>query len=823
EIPHYQNELAGKIESILGEKLTINDAEAILNKRDFIVEMLGILKNEKIYDYFKHIMQYPEGDPSTLWLSNTERVLMECYKGLGPEMSLKSNELGKFQETLQRHMDARSSLLRLIRWGLFSKDKYWTKRVLVENQLKRNKEGFNSLVEKIDNRLNLEHNITKLKNQDWLIDIPDTYQKVHFQNWFYLKKLAVKSKTIFTSLRNFKEYFNPQKLTYEDLKKKLEDLFVLIKEIPEKKQRWNQYLTDSQLNTIINNPTVVEKFKSTLRTDFDSLCDFDSLKEEIHPNQMKAIDRLMEAATDSEHETLESLFQNSLRLAWIEHIETKYPLLRSVSSLKFHQMEADLQNNVSEKLALSNDMLLLRARERTYEKVEYNRLKNVVTYRDLLHQVTKKRRVWPLRKVIATFDMELFDLIPCWLASPESVSAIFPMKEMFDLVIFDEASQCFVERGIPAMYRGRQIVIAGDDKQLRPSDLYQVRFEDESEDLPELEIDSLLDLAKHHLLGLQLKGHYRSKSLDLIDFSNRHFYDGNLKLLPDFNVVNSQIPAIDYVKVDGIWDKNINREEALKVVELLKDIAKTQPDKDVGVVTFNAKQQQHILDVIDEKTMTDGWTFPESWFVKNIENVQGDEKDIIVFSTAYAPDEKGKMSMQFGSLNAVGGENRLNVAITRAQEKIIIVSSILPPQLQVEDSKNDGPKLLKKYLEYALEVSSGNFTATLPPEPVRNQAWYLKSRVINWSSKSFDGYNFNQELPFADVTIKRDGKYVGLMLTDDNLYYQSLSVKDMHVYTPFVLTKKKWKFKTLFSREVWNNEEQVEEVITRFVTHHAEE
>lgn len=823
EIPRYQNELAGKIEKILGERLTIEDAEAILNKRDFMVEMLGMLKNEKIYKYFKHIMQYPDGDPSTLWLSNTERVLMECYKGLGPEVSLPADQLGKFQETLQRSMDARSSILRLIQWGLFSKDKYWIKRVLVENQLKRNRDGFTAMVEKIDNRLNLEHNITKLKNKEWLIDLPDSYQKVHFQNWFYLQKLAVKCKTIFTSFRNFKEYFNLQKLTFPELKNKLEDLFLLIKEIPEKKVVWKRYLSDAQLSLIINNTAVIEGMKSSLRTDFDSLCDFDQLKENIHSNQLNAIDRLMETAQDKDYETIEALFQNSLRLAWIEHIETKYPLLRSVSSMKFQQMEAELQNNVSEKMALSNDMLLLRARERTYEKVEYNRLNNMVTYRDLLHQVTKKRRVWPLRKLISHFDMEMFDLLPCWLASPESVSAIFPMKEMFDLVIFDEASQCFVERGIPSMYRGRQIVIAGDEKQLQPNDLYQVRFEEEKDDIPELEIDSLLDLAKHHLLGLQLKGHYRSKSLDLIDFSNKYFYEGNLKLLPDFNVVNAREPAITYVKIDGVWDKNVNKIEAHAVVDLLKEIAINTPDKDVGVVTFNAKQQQYILDVIDQRTLQDDWVFPETWFVKNIENVQGDEKDIIIFSTTYAPDEKGNMVMQFGSLNALNGENRLNVAITRAREKITIVSSILPQQLNVEESKNDGPKLLKKYLQYALDVSNGNFVPTLPPEPNRREEWYLKSRVINWSSNSFDGYDFSQELPFADVTIRHDDRYVGLMLTDDNLYYQSMSIKDMHVYTPFVLTKKNWKFKTLFSREVWNNEQQVEEVITRFVRHHTEE
>src|SRR5690606_18371116 len=126
---------------------------------------------------------------------------------------------------------------------------------------------------------------------------------------------------------------------------------------------------------------------------------------------------------------------------------------------------------------------------------------------------------------------------------------IFPMTELFDLVIFDEASQCFAERGIPAMYRGKQVIIAGDGQQLKPNELYQVRWE-EDEDAPDLEVDSLLSLAERYISTVHLQGHYRSKSLELIDFSNRHFYDDRLKLLPDRNIVNLNQPAIQYCKVD---------------------------------------------------------------------------------------------------------------------------------------------------------------------------------------------------------------------------------------------------------------------------------
>ncbi|MEP2773960.1 MAG: AAA domain-containing protein [Fulvivirga sp.] len=816
EVPAYLKGIGDQIEALVGQRLDFDDCDAIYSKRDYVVEMLSILKDKQAYEYFQHMVGHADSETSSLWLSNTERVLLECYKGVGPETSLPADQLGKFQEVLQRSMDARKSLVRLIQWSLFSKDKYFIKRVLVENGLKRNREGFKTMVNKVDNRLNLEHNLTKIKQKEWIKDVPDSYEKVHFQNWFYIMKMAVKAKLIFNSVRNLKEFFNVKKMTYEEFREKIEALYAILRDFSQKKTVWQLYLTSSQIVAITEDEDKGDILKKSVKKDFDALCEYDKLKANLNPQEHVVINKLI----DNESVALDgmmALFQNSLRLAWIDHIETKYPILRSVSSMKFQQLEAELQNCVREKLRLSNDMLLLRAREKTYENVEYNRLSNMVTYRDLHHQVTKKKRIWPIRKVIDQFSHELFDLMPCWLASPESVSAIFPMREMFDLVIFDEASQCFVERGIPAIYRGRQVLVAGDDKQLRPNDLYMVRYEEETDDSDvALEVDSLLELANHHLKDVQLKGHYRSKSLELIDFSNKHFYDGNLKLLPDQRVVNSNEPAIEYVKLDGVWENNTNKVEANAVVDLLLRTLKIEENKSVGVVTFNARQQQLILDIIDERFISEGKIFPPNWFVKNIENVQGDEKDIIIFSTGYAPDQTGKMVMQFGSLNAVNGENRLNVAVTRAREKIVIITSIYPQQLKVEGLKNEGPKLLQQYLAYAKDVSEGTFVPTPQPKSEHHVDWYLKQKLQAWASEKISDYTFSEELPFADLTVKQDKKYLGLIVTDDDLYYHSPSIKDMHVYTPFALSGKNWKFKGVFSREFWNDPKRVEEGIQRF-------
>ena len=482
-------------------------------------------------------------------------------------------------------------------------------------------------------------------------------------------------------------------------------------------------------------------------------------------------------------------------------------------------MVSELQEAVKEKLNISKDITLLKTRERTYEGVEFNRLNNMVTYRDLAHQVTKKKQIWPIRKLIQHFENELFDLVPCWMASPEAVSAIFPMAQLFDLVIFDEASQCFAEQGIPAMYRGKQIVITGDKMQLSPFDLYKVRWEEELDDNvdPSLEVDSLLDLASQYLMQVQLRGHYRSQSMDLIEFSNQHFYKGRLTLLPDKRILDKNQPAIAYIKVDGGWSKQVNEKEADEIVAIVERLMQEQPKKSIGIVSFNARQQDHIMDKLEQKAIEKSISFPESLFVKNIENVQGDERDIIIFSIGYAPDEKGKMNHHFGSLNIQKGENRLNVAITRAREKIIIVTSIFPQQLEVDDTKNEGPKLLRKYLEYAMQVSEGQFVPTLNPRESHRIDWFLKDKIKHFTFDQNIELEIKEEMPFADLTIKSGDKYMGLIITDDDIYHQSISIKDMHIYTPFTLSAKNWKFIGVHSREYWHDKEAIKDRLLKFV------
>lgn len=801
---------------ILGFPIDFEDASWFLDRQDEIKKLVDMLKNDTVYQFFQYMVTYDQKiDP--LSFSNAERNLMQCFTGYGPEISLVSDELGKFQEVLERSLDARKSLIKWINWKLFSKDKIFVSRVLIANNLESNREGFKILAEKIDNRLNLEHNLSKLAEKEWLSSIPKNYRKIDFQNWFYYQKLAISAHNSFVSFRNLKEYFNVKSLSFNELKNKITGILNGLSEVKKYRKKWKPYISNNTINVLVSDPEKEKLYVETLTRDFDSLCEYDALKDVFDPYKKVIVNKLIEKVSPMDLDKAFEVLDNSLRLAWIDHIETKYPTLRTVSSGKLFEQEEELRHTVSEKVRLSNEILLLKTRERTYKDLEFNRLNNRVTYRDLEHQVNKKRRIWPIRKLLSHFDREIFDLIPCWLVSPESASAIFPMEEIFDLVIFDEASQCFTENGIPSIYRGKQVVVTGDDKQLQPNDLYRVRWEEEeSDDTAELEIDSLLDLAKINLMQVSLQGHYRSQSLDLIDFSNQHFYEGKLKLLPSYEAAARKEPAINYVKIDGIWENQMNMMEAEKVVELVLAEIKKNPFKEVGVVTFNVLQRALISELLEVKAAQQKIMLPESLIVKNIENIQGDEKDCIFFSIGYAPDKKGKMRLNFGTLNQEGGENRLNVAVTRAREKVVLVASILPAQLNVKDLKNQGPKLFKKYLEYAWQVANGEYLPSINQPKIWTSQWYLSHKLKELNILPNGQIEKKEEMPYADLTVYKQGKLHGLLLTDDYYYYDSLSIKDAHVYQPNAFRKKGWTFERLFSRQLWMNKEDVEDRLLRF-------
>lgn len=793
-----------KMVHILGQRLDWEQCEICADREQQLTELIDLLSTVQVYENFVNIVHEPEGDASPLWLANMEKLMVECFDEEGPELSVPTQQLGQLQQALYRSMKSRRSLFGLLRWELFSKDKFLVTRVLVNNNLRSNRQGFKVLERKLDRRLNLEHNLTKLRAVPWIKSLPGYQNADQLRDWFAFQQAAMTARSHFQSLRGLPSILDPQHHGSDDMVSKLSGLREILHSFPAQKAKWSEWLLPIQIRMLIDHKDIGPLWEKTISNDFDELVDFDRLSETLQPYEKQIIDKIHEVHGDWDEQEFENILINSLCLSWIEHVEIKHPELRIVSTGKIEALESELLEKIEAKEVIGSEILLMRARERMTDNLEFNRLNNRVSYRDLNHQLTKKKKIWPIRKLVNEFEDEVFKLLPCWMASPEAVSSIFPMKELFDIVIFDEASQCFAERGIPSLYRGRQVIIAGDSQQLQPFDLYQSRWEEDDTEDPDAESTSLLDLGSRYLQELGLHGHYRSQLPELIQFSNQHFYKGRLRLLPDRNKVNEKEPAIEYIKVKGHWVNNANKEEAEKVVSLVRSISAAHPEKEIGVITFNAPQQELIQDLLDKATDTQ-WSAPSTLFVKNIENVQGDERDIIVFSIGYAKDKQGKLKAQFGSLNMAGGENRLNVAVTRARQKIVVVASIDPGDLKVEDTVNKGPKLLRAYLEYAAETSSRKGPAQSYEVDRHPASWYLKRLIRNELPL---GVALETNLPYCDFMVRRDNEYTALLLTDDDHYFETPSGKSAHALVPRSFQLRNWKFKMLYSRNFWANREK---------------
>jgi very-short-patch-repair endonuclease len=444
-------------------------------------------------------------------------------------------------------------------------------------------------------------------------------------------------------------------------------------------------------------------------------------------------------------------------------------------------------------------------------------------------------------RYVKKFEFELFKGIKIWMMTPEVVSEIMPLEaDLFDLLIFDEASQIYVEKGIPAIARAKKVLIVGDHKQLRPSGLGIGRADfaeeeseeaEESEGLAALEEESLLDLARFKFPSVVLDYHYRSKYEELIAFSNYAFYKGRLHVSP--NVSPPEKPPIEVIKVeDGKWIDRTNLAEAERVVRLLKDFfASRKKAQTVGIITFNSYQRDLVMDLLDREGRTDP-AFSDALkreterkengediglFVKNIENVQGDERDCIIFSIAYAKNESGKVVRNFGWLNQRGGENRLNVAISRAKEKIYIVTSIEPFELSVGDLANNGPKLFKKYLEYACAVSRGDKAAArtiligLCGETTEADISTADTEFEDAVYESLAGAGYEVERGIGiggyriDLAVKKDGKYLLGIECDGKLYIGSDSTRERDVHRQKYLESRGWSIYRLRANRWWRD------------------
>ncbi|WP_085315857.1 DUF3320 domain-containing protein [Derxia lacustris] len=439
----------------------------------------------------------------------------------------------------------------------------------------------------------------------------------------------------------------------------------------------------------------------------------------------------------------------------------------------------------------------------------------------LRREMNKKARHIPLRQLVAGIPTALSRLTPCLLMSPLSIAQFLPASaSLFDVVVFDEASQIPVWDAIGAMARGRQVVMVGDPKQLPPSNFFGRSDAEEDDEDVEGDLDSILDeCLGANLPTLDLSWHYRSRSENLIAFSNHRYYDGKLVTFPS---PATDDRAVSFHAVNGSYAKGGARTNQAEAKALVADLVARLKSPGfrasgltVGVVTFNTEQMKLIQDLLDEECRRDpsieshfAETQLEPVFVKNLESVQGDERDLMYFSITYGPDPAGRLSMNFGPMNKDGGERRLNVAITRARQELRVFSTLRADQMDLSRTQAAGVRDLKHFLEFAergpralAEATRGSLGGFESPfeeavaAALAGRGWLLQTQI---GASSF-------RIDLAVVDPDAPGRYLAGVECDGATYHRSATARDRDLLREQVLRGLGWEIVRIWSTDWWTD------------------
>lgn len=457
----------------------------------------------------------------------------------------------------------------------------------------------------------------------------------------------------------------------------------------------------------------------------------------------------------------------------------------------------------------------------------------------LRHQIGLKRPSKSIRELVAMMPDHFSSLAPCLLMSPLSIAQYLPADHPpFDVVIFDEASQITTWDAIGAIARGRQTIIVGDPKQLPPTNFFGKSDDDEDDDQLEdyeRDLESILDEVKASgLPTLQLNWHYRSRHESLIAFSNQRYYDNQLVTFPSPQTTDSAV-AFRHLP-DSHYDRGKTRTNLIEAEAIvIESVARMKawlrlPEvsrKTLGVVTFNSQQQTLIQDLFDAAQRDDPsleWFFSddriEPTVVKNLENVQGDERDVMMFSITFGRDESGKVPLTFGALNLDGGERRLNVAVTRAREELIVFSSFRAEQLNIERSQSRGVADLKQFLTFAEKTfyefpnaveGDGNEETLVSrlefavAERLRQLGWDVVEQV------GVSGFR----IPLAVRHPSKAEIYLAGIECDGPTYRNSATARDRDKTRQLVLENLGWNILRVWSRDWWYDPDGATEQLDR--------
>lgn len=448
----------------------------------------------------------------------------------------------------------------------------------------------------------------------------------------------------------------------------------------------------------------------------------------------------------------------------------------------------------------------------------------------LSRELQKKTRHKPIRAMFEDMGERLLDLCPCMMMSPLSVAQFLPSDfNAFDVVIFDEASQMTTWDSVGAIARGKNVIVVGDPKQMPPTNFFNAVADPDDPD--EEDLESILDQAlAAGLPHLRLMGHYRSKHETLIAFSNSKYYENSLVTYPSSDTKDS---AVSLRRVDGIYAKGKGRNNPIEakavVEEVVKRLSHPRYSKlSLGIVTLNTDQQRTIEDLLDDARRrypniepyfqaTDDY---DPVFVKNLESVQGDERDVIIFSMGYGPTEPGgkTMSMNFGPLNKSGGERRLNVAITRATTEVVVFASFDSSMIDLSRSSATAVEHLKHYLEFAekgpialaeqstaaygIDQFDSDFEQAVAGA-LRDQGWQVQTQI------GVSKFRVDLGIVHPDSP----GLYLAGVECDGATYHGSPSARDRDRTRQAILENLGWRLIRLWSTDYFRDPEAAIEAI----------
>ena len=518
-------------------------------------------------------------------------------------------------------------------------------------------------------------------------------------------------------------------------------------------------------------------------------------------------------------------FQLAYYESLIRHIFEKMPDLAQFDGRSFEQLQEKFRDLDVKRIQIARQQVA---------RCHYDQMPKqqaVVGELGLLRrEINKKRRHLPIRKLLKEAGQAIQQIKPVFMMSPMSIAQFLePGGLEFDLMLMDEASQVRPVDALGAIARSKQIVVVGDDKQLPPTQFFSTVLSD-TEDLDDEEfftgdLESVLGLClAQNVPQRMLRWHYRSRHQSLIAVSNREFYDDQLFVFPSPRLQSDELGVCFHFIEEGVFDRGgsaSNRVEAKIVAEAVMEHARNHPDLTLGVGAFSMSQRNVILDELEKMRREDSSAEsffatggPEPFFVKNLESIQGDERDVIFISVGYARDREGKLSMNFGPLSNEGGERRLNVLITRSRLCCEVFSSIRSADIDTKRATGRGPAALKAYLHFA---ETGDIE--IHRHASEEESSPLEDHVADILTEN--GYHVERQVGiaglFVDVAVQsapdQDGYLAGLE-SDGVGYHAIRSVRDRDRTRPGVMGHYGWMSKRLWSPDwYYRPDEQMKQLL----------